>query len=69
MFLNTISTSERIVTTSWKKYNGEVLEDRRDKYIHRNKVIDEDMVRSVCDHVKSFSLVGSDYVRTDSRKL
>ncbi|KAF9415327.1 hypothetical protein HW555_006990 [Spodoptera exigua] len=71
MFLNTISAGERIVTTSWKKYDGEmtVSDDKRGKYIHKTNVMDEEMIRSVCDHVKSFSLVESHYIRKDSKKL
>ncbi|KAH9635798.1 hypothetical protein HF086_002358 [Spodoptera exigua] len=71
MFLNTISAGERIVTTSWKKYDGEmtVSDDKRGKYIHKANVMDEEMIRSVCDHVKSFSLVESHYIRKDSKKL
>lgn len=65
MFLNTISAGERIITTSWKKYDGEisVSGDQRGKYQHKNRVIDEEMTRSVYDHVKSFSLVESHYIR------
>ena len=71
MFLNTISAGERIVTTFWKKYDGEmtIAEDKRGKYKHKNSVMDEEMIKSVCDHVKSFSLVESHYIRKDSKKL
>ncbi|CAH0691917.1 unnamed protein product [Spodoptera exigua] len=52
-------------------YDGEmtVSDDKRGKYIHKANVMDEEMIRSVCDHVKSFSLVESHYIRKDSKKL
>ncbi|KAJ0169363.1 hypothetical protein K1T71_015247 [Dendrolimus kikuchii] len=71
MFINTISTGERIISTAWKKYDGEinVREDKRGKYEHKKRIIDDDMIRSVCDHVNSFPLVESHYVRQNSNKL
>lgn len=71
MFLSTISSGERIVTTAWKKYDGEiaVAEDKRGKYEHRPRVIDDMMVQSVKDHVNSIDRVESHYTRKDSKKL
>jgi hypothetical protein len=71
MFLNTISTSERIISTAWKKdYGYDIVEpDKRGKYDHKKTVIDDEMVRSVCDHVKCFPLVESHRIRKDSTKL
>ncbi|XP_047998592.1 uncharacterized protein LOC125235971 [Leguminivora glycinivorella] len=70
MFLNTISSGERIVSTAWKKDRGyDIIEpDNRGKHHHKKTVIDEEMIRSVCDHVNSFPLVESHRIRKDSKK-
>lgn len=71
MFLSTISSGERIVTTAWKKYDGEiaVADDNRGKYEHKPRVIDDMMVQSVKDHVNSIDRVESHYTRKDTKKL
>lgn len=58
MFLNTLNN---IINN--------VAEDKRGKYEHKNRVIGDDMIKSVCDHVKSFPLVESHYVRQNLKKL
>lgn len=71
MFLNTISSGERIITTAWKKYDGDTMVDidRRGLYEHNKRVLNDTLVKSVCDHVRSFSPVESHYVRQNSKKL
>lgn len=70
MFLNTIATSERLVTTAWKKFDGVKIEkDKRGCYEHKKNVMNDEMIRSVCDHVKCIPLVESHYCRQDSKKL
>ncbi|CAH1647341.1 unnamed protein product [Spodoptera littoralis] len=71
MFLSTISSGERIVTTAWKKYDEEIsiAEDKRGNYEHKPRVIDDMMVQSVKDHVNSIDRVESQYTRKDSKKL
>uniref|UniRef100_A0A2H1VXX2 SFRICE_029026 n=1 Tax=Spodoptera frugiperda TaxID=7108 RepID=A0A2H1VXX2_SPOFR len=71
MFLNTISLSERVVSTAWKKYDGQsvVKEDKRGRYEHVKRVYNDDMVKSVCDHVRCLPIVEAHYVRKNSSKL
>lgn len=71
MFLSTISSGERIITTAWKKYDGiaALEEDKRGKYDHKPRVIDEMMIQSVKDHVNCLDRVDSHYARKDSKKL
>ncbi|XP_047035469.1 uncharacterized protein LOC124641446 [Helicoverpa zea] len=71
MFLSTISSGERIITTAWKKYDGiaAVEKDKRGMYDHKPRVIDEVMVQSVKDHVNCLDRVDSHYTRKDSKKL
>ncbi|KAL4711632.1 hypothetical protein ACJJTC_011340 [Scirpophaga incertulas] len=54
MFLNTISLSERVVTTAWKKYDGNTVieEDKRGHYVHNKRVYNDEMIRSVFDHYR-----------------
>ncbi|CAB3221176.1 unnamed protein product [Arctia plantaginis] len=71
MFLNTISLSERVVTTEWKKFDGNTLieKDKRGCYEHKKRVFNDVMIKSVCDHVRCFPVVEAHYVRKHSNKL
>lgn len=71
MFLNTIALSERVVSTAWKKFDGNMVieDDKRGRYEHKRRVYNDDMVKSVCDHVKCFPMVEAHYVRQNSSKL
>lgn len=71
MFLNTIVLSERVVSTAWKKFDGNTVmeDDKRGRYEHGRRVYNDDMVKSVCDHVKCFPVVEAHYVRKNSCKL
>lgn len=71
MFINTLSVSTRILKTAWKKYDGSAIveEDRRGRHDNHKVVINDDMKRSVCDHVKAFDPVESHYIRKNSKKL
>jgi hypothetical protein len=53
MFLNTLSVSESIIRTTFKKYDGvaDFEEDLRGKHDHHKSVITNEMIKSVCDHV------------------
>lgn len=71
MFLNTYSISERLVRTAWEKYDGSTIleKDMRGKHKNHNKVVDDDMIMSVCAHVNSFAPVESHYNRAASKRL
>lgn len=71
MFLNTLSVSTRILRTSWEKYDGSahIVADQRGRHNNHRVVINEEMVKSVCDHIKSFAPIESDYIHKDSTKL
>ncbi|KAL4702152.1 hypothetical protein ACJJTC_019407 [Scirpophaga incertulas] len=71
IFLSTIASGERIITTAWKKYDGEnmIEEDRRGKYDHTCRVKDDHMVKDVSAHVTSLDPIESHYIRKDSKKL
>ncbi|CAH2096785.1 unnamed protein product [Euphydryas editha] len=71
MFLNTIALSDRVVSTAWKKYDGNTMieDDKRGLYKHEKRVYSGDMVKSVCDHVRCFPVVEAHYVRKNSSKL
>lgn len=71
MFLNTLSISDRVVKTAWDKYDGSTIiaTDNRGRHQNHKKVITDDMVKSVCDHVNSFVPVEAHYVRKNSTKV
>lgn len=71
MFLNTIALSERVVSTAWKKFDGNTVieDDKRGRYEHEKPVYNDEMVKSVCDHVRCFPVVEAHYVRKNSCKL
>lgn len=67
MFLNTISSQEKIVSTAWKQDRGYgIIEpNQRGMYDHKKRILVKDMIKSVCNHVNSFRLVESHYIRKD----
>ncbi|KAH9627837.1 hypothetical protein HF086_001733 [Spodoptera exigua] len=71
MFLKTLAVSESIIKTTFKKYDGvaDFEEDYRGKHNHHKSIINNDMIKSVCDHVNSFVPVESHFIRKDSTKL
>lgn len=71
MFLNTLGITERMTRTAWQKYDGTttVEKDMRGFHSHHKKIVDERMIASVCDHVKSFVPVESHYCRKSSTRL
>ncbi|CAH0399478.1 unnamed protein product [Chilo suppressalis] len=72
MFLNTFSISEQFVYTSLEKkdsISGIVEADMRGRHSNHRKVITEDVIKSVCDHIKSLQPVESHYTRSRSNKL
>ncbi|XP_037300938.1 uncharacterized protein LOC119191153, partial [Manduca sexta] len=71
MFLRTLSISFNFVYTALEKSdkgNGFIETDQRGKHINHPKIINEDIVRSVIDHVEAFSPVESHYTRKKSSK-
>lgn len=71
-FLNTFSISEQFVYTALEKVdviNGLIESDKRGRHDNHRKVITEDVVRSVCDHINSIQPVESHYTRSRSDKL
>lgn len=71
MFLNTLGISERLTRTAWMKYDGStaVEQDMRGRHDSHRKVINDEMVLSVCAHVNSFVPVESHYCRKSSKRL
>lgn len=71
MFLNTLGITERMTRTAWKKYDGTTYfaKDMRGYHSNHKKVVDERMIASVCEHVKSFAPVESHYCRQTSTRL
>ncbi|XP_026733787.1 uncharacterized protein LOC113498078 [Trichoplusia ni] len=71
MFLNTLGISGRVLQTAWSKYDGTAVveEDQRGRHKSHKIVLVDEMIRSVCDHVKSFQPVESHYLREKSTKL
>lgn len=71
MFLKTLAVSESIIKTTFKKYDGvaHFEEDLRGKHDHHKSIINNDMIKSVCDHVNSFVPIESHFIRKDSTKL
>lgn len=54
MFLNTLGISGRVLQTAWSKYDGTAVveEDQRGRHKSHKTVLVDEMIRSVCDHVK-----------------
>lgn len=55
-YLNTFSNSERFVYTALEKLNttSDLMEmDQRGRHDNHRKVLTEDVIKSVCDHIKS----------------
>lgn len=71
MFLNTLGIKQGMVYSALNKLSiqGTVLKDNRGRHPNHKKVITEEMITSVCDHVNSFIPVESHYVRERTSKL
>ncbi|KAG6457883.1 uncharacterized protein LOC119190807 [Manduca sexta] len=71
IFLSTYSINERLVRTAWDKYDGSTLieKDMRGKHKNHNRIVDDEMVMSICAHVNSFVPVESHYNRAASKRL
>lgn len=71
LFLNTLAVGERTVKTAFQKFNGvaNFEPDNRGRHANHKIVINDVMVKSVCDHVNSFVPVESHFTRQDSSKL
>ncbi|KAL0881451.1 hypothetical protein ABMA27_001314 [Loxostege sticticalis] len=54
MFLNTLGINGMVVVTAWQKYekSGALLKDLRGHYEKKKKVISDEMVQSVCAHIR-----------------
>ncbi|KAF9797297.1 hypothetical protein SFRURICE_006279, partial [Spodoptera frugiperda] len=69
MFLRTLSISFNCVYTAIQKSengNGFIELDQRGRHTNHPKTVDDDMVRSVIDHVEAFAPVPSHYTRQNS---
>lgn len=71
MFLNTLGITERMARTAWQKYDGStaVEEDMRGRHCNHKKVVNDEMILSVCAHVKSFVPVETHYCRKSSKRI
>ncbi|CAG9788284.1 unnamed protein product [Diatraea saccharalis] len=73
MFLSTFSVGEGVLRSALNKLrdgDGILIKgDDRGRHHNHRVIIDEEMKRSVCDHVKSFAPIESHYTRKDSSKL
>lgn len=71
MFLNTLGISERMTRTAWQKYDGstQVQRDMRGRHKNHKKIVNDEMLLSVCAHVNSFRPVESHYCRKSSKRL
>ncbi|KAL0881444.1 hypothetical protein ABMA27_001307 [Loxostege sticticalis] len=65
MFMQTLGVSEVLVRTAWQKYekSGALLKDMRGHHVNKRKVITDEMVQSVCAHVRLC------YASSKNRKL
>lgn len=71
MFINTLEISDKMIRTAWEKYDGdsEIEEDKRGRHDNHKKVITEDMIQSVVDHVNALASNESSYFREKTDKL
>ncbi|CAH0690024.1 unnamed protein product [Spodoptera exigua] len=71
MFCGTLAITDQIIRTAHSKLDscGITSSDNRGKHLNHPKKIDDEMIRSVCDHVKSFQPVESHYTRKNTSKL
>ncbi|XP_073952058.1 uncharacterized protein [Choristoneura fumiferana] len=71
MFCHTLSVTDQTIRTAHEKLDtcGITGSDNRGKHQNHAKKIDEEMIRSVCNHVKSFQPVESHYTRKNTSKL
>lgn len=65
MFLQTFAVNENIINTTFQKYDGiaNIEEDYRGKHKHHYSVLNNDMIKSVCDHINSFVPIESHFIR------
>lgn len=63
--------SGKVIKTAWDKFDGSTVveNDLRGLHKHHKRVLADEMVRSVCDHVKAFEPVESHYLRQKTNKL
>ncbi|KAF9424552.1 hypothetical protein HW555_000363 [Spodoptera exigua] len=68
MFCGTLAITDQIIRTAHSKLDscGITSSDNRGKHLNHPKKIDDEMIRSVCDHVKSFQPVESHYTRKNT---
>ena len=71
MFCATLAITDQFIRTAQEKLDvsGITGTDNRGKHLNHPKKMDTEMIRSVCDHVKSFQPVESHYTRKSSSKL
>lgn len=61
MFQNTLNIGKSMVKTAWEKCDSDntIKGDMRGRHKNHRRIIDEDMITSVCDHVRTFEPVKS----------
>lgn len=72
MFKNTLCISNQFIQSAMDKYDnttGCCAEDRRGLHGNQTRLLTETVIKSVCDHVKSYQPVESHYTRKDTNKL
>lgn len=73
MFLHTFAIGEGVVRTALNKITDSdglaIACDERGRHNHHPKVRNDEMIKSVCDHVQLFTRVESHYTRKESSKL
>lgn len=71
MFINTLEISDKMIRTAWEKFDGdnEIEEDKRGRHDNHKKVLTEDMIQSVVDHVNELASNESHYFREKTDKL
>lgn len=71
MFCGTLSITDQTIRTALGKLDacGITSSDNRGKHLNHPRKIDDEMIRSVCDHVNTFQPVESHYTRKNTSKL
>ncbi|CAH2097417.1 unnamed protein product [Euphydryas editha] len=71
IFCGTLAITDQTIRTAHRKLDacGITSSDNRGKHVNHPKKVDDEMIRSVCDHVNSFQPVESHYTRKNTSKV
>lgn len=71
MFLNTLMISDKLVRIAWENFESgkEFVQTKKGRRKKHKKVVVKTMVKSVRDHVNSFTPIGSQYLGENITKL